>query len=671
LSIAARVSLASALCAWALAAAAAPLRFSIPEGRLRNEFFREGPVAAHLVLRSGPAARLLVAFPAGNSGTALWLDAASEFSWGPVRNLDAVERPATGGGVLRGISAEIAATGGPVSLRRTLLGSVRTLREFEHSGRVPAGVETAPERAGRTLAWERRRLDGHAGYYFAIELLDGSFSGGGELPLVLSPVRGGALRLRITALTGETPLVPLGQGELVSSSASDPQLRQVLEFLSYEDKLLAGSWRFDTYFGRDTLMSLLLLAPVLRPGLAEAGLQAVLDRLSPAGEVAHEEDIGEFAILRRIAVHEPPDAAPFYDYRMIDDDFMLAVAAASYLLDTVGERKRAVEFLARGQDSARSNGSILARNLRFVVASAAPFARDPGWRHLVALKHGETAGNWRDSEAGLGGGRYPYDVNGVLVPAALAAVTRLANSGLLDPFLDEATAADLRQAGAMAAVWRREAPPLYDFRVAHATARAAIGAYSTVAGVDPGPAMRALGCDGLRFRALALDAGGQAVPILNSDEAFALFLLDPDPAEVARIASTLTRPFPAGLMTGAGLLVSNPAFAPAALQPAFGRTRYHGTVVWSWHQALLRAGLDRQLARRDLPQKVRDRLENALAQLRAVMSSSRELRGSELWSWSYAHGRYWAQPFGQGHADETESNAAQLWSTVQLAWPDG
>ncbi len=366
----------------------------------------------------------------------------------------------------------------------------------------------------------------------------------------------------------------------------------------------------------------------------------------------------------------PASDAPLYDYRMIDDDYMLAVAAASWLLDSAAGQGRAAEFLARGPDAARRNGSLLARNLGFVVASATPFARDPAWRNLVALKPGEKAGDWRDSEAGLGGGRYPYDVNGVLVPAALAAVARLADSGLLDPFLDERAAAGLRVASGLAAVWRREAPPFYEVQAAPAPARESVAAYAAAAGVDPQPALRALGDGGLRFRALALDADGRAVPVLNSDEAFALFLLDPDPAEVARIVGTLARPFPAGLMTGAGLLVANPAFAPVALQPSFGRTRYHGTVVWSWQQALLRAGLDRQLARSDLPQAVRDRLEDARAQLRAAMASSRGLRGSELWSWSWSSGRYAAQPFGQGRGDETESNAAQLWSSVNLAWPE-
>jgi hypothetical protein len=208
-------------------------------------------------------------------------------------------------------------------------------------------------------------------------------------------------------------------------------------------------------------------------------------------------------------------------------------------------------------------------------------------------------------------------------------------------------------------------------RVGRTQARAAIGAYARVAAVDAEPALQALGKDGLRFRSIALDAGGRGIPVMHSDEAFALFLLDPDPAEVGRIASTLARPFPAGLMTGAGLLVANPAFASPDLQPEFGRNRYHGTVVWSWQQALLRAGLERQLARRDLPPAVARRLENARAQLRDAMARARGLRGAELWSWSWSDGRYSAQPFGQGRGDETESNAAQLWSTVLLAWPEG
>ena len=170
-------------------------------------------------------------------------------------------------------------------------------------------------------------------------------------------------------------------------------------------------------------------------------------------------------------------------------------------------------------------------------------------------------------------------------------------------------------------------------------------------------------------KALALDSDGKPVAVQNSDEAFSLLLLDLVPDEVARIATTLARPFPAGLMTGAGMLVANPAFADAALQPEFDKTHYHGTVVWSWQQALVRAGIERQLARRDLPRAVLALLERTRAQLRSATGTTQGLRGSELWSWSWSRGRYSAAPFGQLPGDETESNAAQLWSTVHLAAP--
>src|SRR5271170_1383017 len=48
------------------------LSFDVIEGQNLNSFLREGPVAAHLLLRSGCDPRILVAFPAGNSGVGLW-----------------------------------------------------------------------------------------------------------------------------------------------------------------------------------------------------------------------------------------------------------------------------------------------------------------------------------------------------------------------------------------------------------------------------------------------------------------------------------------------------------------------------------------------------------------------------------------------------------------------
>ena len=77
----------------------------------------------------------------------------------------------------------------------------------------------------------------------------------------------------------------------------------------------------------------MLLAPVLEPQAMESAISSVLDRLAPNGEVAHEEDIGEFAVLRNAREGRGRVATPIYDYGMVDDDFMLAPLAARWLLD--------------------------------------------------------------------------------------------------------------------------------------------------------------------------------------------------------------------------------------------------------------------------------------------------------------------------------------------------
>ncbi len=568
------------------------------------------------------------------------------------------------------MTADIVATGGRITVKQAIASSIRVIRDYQEGGKASPEVLVAPQLSDQSVLWERRRLDGAPGYSLSIEVMQGAIAGGEARPIELTPDAEGELHLRVTALTGDAPLRPFEEDALVTSAAApDARLRHMLAFLSYEQKLLAGSWRFNTYFGRDTLMSLRLLAPVLRPAAFEAGLGAVLERLNPAGEVAHEEDIGEYAVLRRMRAGAPLNDAPFLDYKMIDDDFMLPVIAAHYLLDIPEGRARAAAFLARRTGAGETYGAALVRNLNFSVATTTPFASDPYWRRLIALKAGEHVGNWRDSEDGLGGGRYPYDVNGVLAPAALEAIARLHESSLLKPFLDQGAEERLSNAAAMAQVWRREAPRLFDVTVTAEAARLEAETYARRIGVDPSPAVAAVGADAVRFRAVSLDAYGRPLPILNSDEAFALMFLNAAPEDVERIADTLTRPFPAGLLTDVGLLVANPAYAPDELEPMFDRNRYHGTVIWSWQQALFAAGLDRQLARNDLTSSARNALLRAHSRVHAAIAAADALRGSELWSWSQIDGRYRIEPFGQRQGDETESNAAQLWSTVQLARP--
>jgi hypothetical protein len=658
-----------------------PLQFRIEEGRTLNAFYRRDAVAAHLLLSSGERPRVLVAFPAGNSGVGLWFeDAAAPVRW-DLREVRGSQRPDRSGRPLHGIVAEASVDASRLVVRDAVLGSVRVLRDFQLGVAYPAEVAARPRLGAQRVQWSRPRLDGEAGYELTLELLDGRVTGGSGAPLVLNADRDGApLRIRITALTGEPPLAPLQADALFSDAAgSDPgsspgqarRSREVLEFLSYREKFLAGSWRFDTYFGRDTLMSLRLLMPALRPDAIEAGLASVLERLDPNGEVAHEEDIGEFAVLRHRKEGTTGDdpAAPIYDYKMIDDDVMLAPVAAAWLLDSADGRARASAFLARKTTAGEPLGAALARNFAFVIGMAQPFAREPIARNLVALKPGHKVGQWRDSETGLGGGRIPYDVNAVFVPAALEAIARFSDARILQEHANPEQQQVLATARGLAEVWSTRAPSLFQFNVDAGAARAAVARYAKAQGIDPAPALASVPETGLRFPALALDADGRPIPVLHSDGGFALMFRDPEPQELDALVEAMLRPFPAGLMTDAGLLVANPAYANSGLGAEFGRTAYHGTVVWSWQQALLAAGLARQLQRNDLPDTTHTHLRDAQRRLWQAIDVTGTMRTSELWSWAYADGRYRAVPFGQSSGDADESNAAQLWSTVYLAIP--
>ena len=128
---------------------------------------------------------------------------------------------------------------------------------------------------------------------------------------------------------------------------------------------------------------------------------------------------------------------------MIDDDFMLAPVAAAYLFEHPRGRARAKEFLARRTGEWRDQSAQRWR------------ATSPGWldrrsrlrrrrqpANLISLKPGLKYGEWRDSQDGLAGGRYPFDVNVVFVPAAMAAIEKFVLSGLLEPYVSRGAAQD-------------------------------------------------------------------------------------------------------------------------------------------------------------------------------------------------------------------------------------
>ncbi|WP_230474825.1 hypothetical protein [Dyella monticola] len=652
--------------------APAPLQFRITEGQIENAFYQDGRIAAHLLLSSGNKPRVLVAFPAGNSGTGIWFAPTTAPVHWTLERVMGLQRTVDGH-VWNGIVAQASVTTNALVLKDAVLGSIRVLRDYQLGSGYKAQVAATPQIVAtpqiteRSINWQRQRIDGAPGYAITLSTDNGRFQRE-DGHIVLRPDHPGeALHVRIEASTGETPLTPFTH--LLNSKAQpDMRSRNALQFLSYREKFLAGSWRFDTYFGRDTLMSVRLLMPVLQPAAVDAGIASVLARLSPDGQVAHEEDIGEYAVLEHLKEQGKPSAAPIYSYVMIDSDYMLAPVAAAWLLDDPRGRQGAHAFLASKADGER-RGDALVRNLLFVAGHSEAFAHQPVYTNLISLKPGSQVGQWRDSNEGIGRGRYPYDVNAIWMPAALRAIGQFLDAGLLNDYTTPAQRERLRAAAASADDWDKHAGALFAVRLSNQQAAQQVRDYAKQIGVADATALAALDDAALQFPAISLDAQGKPVPVLNSDVGFNLLFGRPDAAELDRNIGSLMRPFPAGLMTDVGMVVANPAYASHDVWSRFGNNAYHGTVVWAWQQAVMAAGLKRQLARSDLPPATRAHLVAAQTGLWRAICAANAVRTSELWSWSYSDGHYHIEPFGAEGAHEDESNAAQLWSTVFLALP--
>ena len=648
------------------------LAFSIKVADTWNHFFRRGPVAAHLLVTSGATPRLVTAFPAGNAGIGLWFDPPPSplalAVKGPLR-------PVLDPGGLRGVRAELHIDGPQLRASGVVLSSVRVLRDYANDpATLPKQIVNQVD-VGPPLMIKRTTIDGQHHLELRVEAEAGaaaSVDDRGGLVLSAAPGKQ-SMDVALTFLQDDSPLTPIPLDQLLTADAA-PSVRdrQVLSFLTYREKMLAGSWRFLTYFGRDTLMTVCLLMPVLKPAGIEGGLGAVIDRLDPGGDVAHEEDIGEFAALDNQRAGRAPTTEPVFDYKMVDDDFMLAPVLARYLLDTDAGKKRAADFLARRTPGGLTYAEAVGKNLALVSQRTAAFVGSPRAKNLISIKDGVAVGDWRDSQEGLGGGRYPYDVNVALAPAALDAAARLYDSGLLcgglaatDASCTSTQAQLARSARAAAAVWQGKAAGFFQVSVPVARARAMIRAYASAQGFDPGPALAAL--DGpVVFPALSLTRGGRPVPVMQSDDGFALLFDQPAPAVLDRIAHQVARPFPLGLMTPVGMVIANPTFvSDKKKQALFARDRYHGAVVWSWQQALMAAGLARQLERTDLPDATRAALTRAQTALWQAIAATKKVRQAEDWSWQIQNGAFTLYNPAQGK--DSESNAAQLWSTVYLA----
>ncbi|KAI5863814.1 carbohydrate-binding module family 52 protein [Durotheca rogersii] len=461
-----------------------------------------------------------------------------------------------------------------------------------------------------------------------------------------------------------------------------------LIFLSYKSKILAGAWRFLTYFGRDSLISLLLLRPVLSEGeggAVEAILGAAIERIDPNdGSVCHEETIGDYASYLN-GQRGIDSADPLCDYKMIDTDFFLLIAIDEYLTRSRIGQVRREAFLATAASVLPSSRGMKYADLCLATAEkimklTASFEDSPVKQNLIHLRKGQTVGQWRDSGNGLGGGRVPYDVNTALVPAALKAIASLSSSGLFPSHPDWSTIASRRST-----FWEDNTLSFFQVNITADRAQDLVDGYISQTGF-PGKIDIGSLDSPVMFHGLALDGeGGQPlVKVMNTDDCFRLFLLNSTDqvqlsAFLSQTAYNIIRPFPLGLSTPVGLVIANPAYGEATVKvEEFSQSAYHGAVVWSWQLAMMAAGLERQLERCEYEQlafcadaALRGRVLEAYNHLWDLIDANSEHLSSEVWSWAYSDGDFRYMPLGAlappDGQSPVESDIRQLWSLAFLA----
>ena len=522
------------------------------------------------------------------------------------------------------------------------------------------------------------------------------------------------------AAAGAARAAPLDSAD-IRARWLERQVRAV-ELLSSREKLMAGLPTYGTYFGRDMLVSALMMRSIWRDEMSEFVIAAVLRKLSPAGGVSHEEALGgqavreaasEYASLvashlvaarqgRRASadslLHRSRETLASLrrvreNYHMIDDEFHLAVLAARWLddPDVPPARKRA--FLLDSADAGEPRIRLLLSELALVAQMAAPYARDPVPANLVSFPRRDSTGwastSWRDSQAGYGGGRFAMDVNAIWVPHALAAVRQILEvlpalgfgadslaravpelasgtalgSFMRDPALLSRAIETWRGAGRHFVV--RLSPSEVRSRVSARLAAlpdAERDYWQSRLAAERGR------IDSLEFPALALDADGRPIAVANTDVATRLFLGEIPRSggigtaavdEMLRDVRLFVRSYPVGLLVeGVGPVVVNDAYAAPAVWRSFEADPYHGPRVVWGREVNLFLLGAAQAARQPAYEAHRTELRDALRQTIAAVEASGFQ--SELWSYEIEGGRLMPVRYGT-------SSDIQLWSTTDLA----
>ena len=663
----------------------------------QNYFYSDCDSATQVVVTSplpdsnlsiiGP--RLIVAWPAGNSGIctffqpqngvngSLGIELINSTVGTP---LSAIYDDSASGNPIVGVTG-VLAFNSSAELSIPILGSIRNIRDFTEGPSILQpliqNATYASENSGSGGAsLSRLWLDNVTTTTFTMKPYSGS---GSPIKVKGRTFRFNAGKYTFAASFNYPQLEQLTAAEVLNSKSEDlitqmPDQTTSLAFLSYTEKLLAGAWRFLTYFGRDSMISALLLEPVLSQGngsAMEAVLGAVLERINRTdGSVCHEETIGDYATFLNYQNNITSTAASC-TYPMIDTDYYLPILMERYFTQSSVGPSRLGPFLAREAGSLEIDvlnkgltyGDLALTNAEKIMKLAAPFASSGGQTvtNLRHLKSDQIVGQWRDSTYGIGGGRIPFDVNTGLVPAALRSIAAMSrfNSSIFPGHADWGTLADT-----YAQVWEDKTLAFFSQSITPSEATSRLNTFVKSNTFYDGPthASTISNSTNTTFYSISLNGYNDlaSVDVLHTDTCFRLFLLNgTDQAQLSvflsNVAASILRPFPAGLSTPVGLVVANPALgAEAVLTRNFTNAAYHGTVVWSWPLAMMAKGLELQLGRcmasgdgpdfcTDVTGVYKD-VKDAYNMLWDTIEANENQLSSEVWSWQYQGGKFVTTP---------------------------
>ncbi|KAF8624481.1 hypothetical protein AX17_007110 [Amanita inopinata Kibby_2008] len=704
------------------------LAFHVLGGGNDNYFYRDNITSAQLLVtaanNTNSVRRIVVALPAGNSGgVAYFLPVVNTETLG-LSLVDGSFKTTTEAYNNIGAQADMTFTGN-AQLGVTIIGAVRALRDYvEGSGTMHeifnytlsdynlTSVRLHRQNINQTVDSTTGQMSykgadlylsiptGSDAQLSVIPSTNGTYTPPDIKILVPSGATNPVVRMRV--LTNETTPLGLDAQELFlqDSEATTPAIQTALQglndgsniaatqvsFLTYRDKFTAGGWRFLTYFGRDSMIALRLLMPLLSPDAIEAALGAVIERANSTGALCHEETVGDYASFININNGDYGyGAKPFYDYKMVDTDLFLLPALSHYFLDLPQGKGRAAAFMAK--QATLQNGTyadIVKRISDYNFERAIPFYQKPIYSNLVALRTGVPVGNWRDSDQGLGYGRIPFDVNSALVPASLRGAEGLIDAGILEKPSANVHGKPLT-VGALATFWETRAYKFFQVSVDPSTAESRLEDFVHKDGLSDALLSGGQPKSAVKFFGLSLKADGTPVEVMNSDIGFNLLYGSNVSRDFLQLAVNALTSYPRGLLTNVGMVVANPAYDGNRTNiDILNRGAYHGTVIWSFQQAVMASGLARQLSfcspnstvnvdfytpPASTPAWCKDArfvqsIKDAQARMWDVIRGGRSEIYSELWSYSFDNktNQFSVEDLAALSPTGTESDAIQLWS---------